>query len=144
MSTMLHFPGLPLSEFVELFWLHEASEPTSAKERLLPTGSIDLVINLREDLLRAYDPANPRRFERLSGAVICGPHSRYPVIDAALSWTVLGVHFKPAGAAAFLKVPAAELHNGRFPLDAVWGREASGLREQLLSVTRPNERFAAV
>ena len=67
-------PGPPLSDFVELFWLYEGYAPNHAhaSERLLPDGTMELVINLREDCTRIYDRTETDRFEVFRGSVICG------------------------------------------------------------------------
>ena len=46
------FPRPPLSAFVECFWFYEGDVPSYKKERRLPDGSMELVINLRDDLLK--------------------------------------------------------------------------------------------
>ncbi len=56
---------------------------THKKERLMPDGSVELVINLNEDETRIYDRENLDKCERLSGGVLCGPHSSFFVIDTA-------------------------------------------------------------
>jgi hypothetical protein len=44
--------------------------PSHPHERVLPSGTLELVINLAEDEFRIYDPADSRRIQRYSGAVI--------------------------------------------------------------------------
>ena len=44
--------GVAESEFVELLWLYEGYTQPHKKERLLPDGSMELVINLNEDQTR--------------------------------------------------------------------------------------------
>lgn len=45
-------------------------------ERNLPSGTIELVVNLREDELRIYDPDRPDRCRRFSGALVSGAYGR--------------------------------------------------------------------
>lgn len=48
MTIRTYIPQPPLSDLVEMFWLYEGfAQP--AKERALPTGTVELVINLRND-----------------------------------------------------------------------------------------------
>jgi hypothetical protein len=68
----------PLDTCVERLWLL-SDAPAHSKERIAPSGTIDLVINLHENELRIYDPAKPERCKRFSGAVLSGPLG--PVID---------------------------------------------------------------
>lgn len=106
-----HVPAPPLSEFVELLWLFDGYAPGHARERLLPMGTVELVVNLREDQPDFRDP------------IVAGPHSEYSVLDTAHEASVIGVHFKPGGAFPFLGLPAGELHNLDVSLDVLWGRE---------------------
>ena len=65
-------PSRPLADFVERFWLC-SDDPAHRRERILPSGTIELVINLREDEIRIYDALPPDRCRRFSGAVVSGP-----------------------------------------------------------------------
>jgi hypothetical protein len=47
-------PQPPLSQFVDSFWLYEGDATQHDSERILPTGTLELVINLRQDELRFY------------------------------------------------------------------------------------------
>ena len=136
-----HIPPPPLSEFVELLWLYEGYRQPHAKERLLPDGSMELVINLNEDRVRVYDPHDTGKFRTLCGAVVVGAHSEFFVIDTAQQHSVAGVHFKPGGAFPFLDPPASELHNTLVSLEDLWGRLARQLRERLLEAPTPQARF---
>jgi PhnB protein len=66
-----HVPAPPLSEFVELLWLFDGYAPGQARERLLPMGTVELVVNLRE---------NQPDFRDL---IVAGPRSEYSVLDTA-------------------------------------------------------------
>lgn len=141
MRFLHHTPAPPLSKYLHLLWLQEAEVPGHAKERVLPDGSLELVINLREDEIRAYDPKWPERFERLRGAVMCGPHSEFMVIDTEEQALVMGAHFRPGGAFPFLGLPAKELLNLTVSLDDVWGGPGRTLRERLLEAPTHTGRF---
>jgi AraC-like DNA-binding protein len=135
-----YIPQPPLSDFVELFWLYEGlTQP--AKERALPTGTVELVINLREDRLQVLDRQNAYRVQNFRGSMICGPHSEFFLIDSALDESILGVHFRPGGAYPFLKLPVGELHNAHVSLETLWGAKAVALRDRLLDTTAPEARF---
>jgi AraC-like DNA-binding protein len=134
-------PKPPLSEFVELLWFYEGLTQAHEKERLLPQGSAELVINLAQDQIRIYDRQDSNTFETLRGAVVCGPHSQFFVIDTSQQYAVLGVHFKAGGVFPFLGLPAGELHNAHVSLIDIWGRAASALRDRLLESPSTASRF---
>jgi AraC-like DNA-binding protein len=142
MQFFIHIPLPPLSNFVELFWFYDGYPPgPHKKERLMPDGSIELVINLKQDEARIYDRENLDKYARLPGAVLCGPHSSFFVIDTAQQASVIGVHFKPGGAFPFFKMPAGELHNLHVALVDLWGHQAGLLRERLLEAHTPQTKF---
>ena len=141
MNVQTYFPPPPLSDFVDRFWFYQGYTQPHAKERLLPTGTIELVINLREDELRVYDRQDPQRFRRFPGAMICGAQTDYFVIDTAHQESILGVHFKRGGAFPFLKLPAHELRNEHVSLEVLWGITAGELRERLLEARTVRELF---
>jgi AraC-like DNA-binding protein len=141
MQFALRRPEEPLAGFVQLLWLYEGYVRPHAKERLLPDGSMELVINLSEDEVRVWDRRDLTRYERLDGAVMVGPHSEYFVIDTAEPQSILGAHFRPGGAFPFLGIPADELHGLQVSLRDLWGGFARELRERLLAVGSVEARF---
>lgn len=144
MISRVYIPQPPLSDFVELFWLYEGYDPPHARERCLPTGTVELVINLRDETLRVYDRRDHDRFRSFGGALVCGAHSGFFVIDAARQETIMGVHFKPGGAFPFLGLPAGELRDTHVSLETLWGAKAGELRERLLEAETPEARFHAL
>jgi AraC-like DNA-binding protein len=126
---------------VELLWLSEGATGPHTRERLLPNGSMELVINLREDKMRVYDRQDYDRCRSLPGSIIVGAQSNYFVIDTDEQTSVAGVHFKPGGAFPFFKLPAGELRDEHVALDTLWGSGAADLREQLLAAKTPQEKF---
>lgn len=152
MNIRTYIPKPPLSDFVECFWLLAPSRfhnnlrkrsgedfAQPAKERALPTGTVELVISLSEDKLRVFDRQNTDLIFR--DAMICGPHSEFFVIDSSRDESTLGVHFKPGGAFPFLKLPAGELHNTHVSLDMLWGAETAELHDRLLEAKNAGARF---
>jgi AraC-like DNA-binding protein len=114
-------PSAPLSDFVELLWLFERPVASHGSERVLPTGTIELVINLADRTNGGFD------------SVVAGPHARFFVLDTSQPATLIAVHFKPSGASAFLGLPLDELRNQHVPLEALWRKRAGELREQLIA-----------
>jgi len=133
-------PGGPIAGFVENLWfLNDA--PTHRKERIVPSGTIELVINLQEDEMRIYDPLQPNCCRRFSGAIVSGAYSGPFVIDTREHAAVIGVHFRPGGAFPFLKAAATELADIHVDLRSLWGSFADELRERLCSAKTNAERF---
>lgn len=133
-------PRAPLDTCVERLWL-VIGAPAQAKERIAASGAIDLGINLHENAYRIYDPAQPARCKRFSGAVVSGAHSEPFVIDPRELVSIMGVRFRPGGAFPFLGAPASELADAHVDLEALWGTSARELRERLCAAKTPAERF---
>ena len=135
----LYKPKPPLSEFVDSFWLYEGHEVQYKGERILPTGTLELVINLRQNELRFYDNERRENCSRFSGAIVSGAFGRglTPVAETL----IVGVHFKPGGAFPFLGVPAGELADTHIDLETVWGSSAGRLRERLCEARTSAGRF---
>src|SRR5579871_3321905 len=134
-------PAPPLSGFVDVMWLYDGYAATHPKERLLPDGTVELVINLREDRIPVYDSHNPEQFHNVSGCAVSGPRSEFFVIDTASEASIMGVHFKPGGAFPFFRVPPGELSNQSVGLECLWGDASGRLRERLLMAPTPRQKF---
>jgi AraC-like DNA-binding protein len=138
-----YVPGPPLAEFVELFWLYDGFAHEHRRERLLPTGSFELVVSLRDEDVEVFDDEHaPAR--KLRGIMLSGAFSKYFVIDTLPTDSVLGIHFKPGGAFPFIGIPAGELHDTHVSLEDLWGSAARVLREQLLAAPTPEGKFAVL
>jgi AraC-like DNA-binding protein len=142
-DTIFNFykPKPPLSKFIDNFWLYEGYEPEHKTERILPTGTLELVINLRQNELRIYDTERPENCSRLSGAIVSGASGRGFAPDTAEEAFVIGVHFKPGGAFPFLGLPAGDLADTHVDLETLWGPSAGRLRERLCEARTSAERF---
>ena len=107
-----YVPEKPLSEFVGLFWYWRGHDVSYSRERVLPTGTVELVIDLANG--------------RASAAGLSGPRSQFFVIERRVQDELLGIHFKPGGAFPFLKAPLDELHNLNLSLADLWGEKNVG------------------
>jgi AraC-like DNA-binding protein len=135
-------PSPPLSNFIGRLWLCSDTPPHS-RERILPSGTTELVFNLCDDEIRIYDPTHHDHFTRFSGAVVSGPYSSFFVIDPLVHASIVGVHFRPGGAFPFLGIPAGELANTHVDLAALWGPLAGQIHERLRAAT-PAQRFSVL
>jgi AraC-like DNA-binding protein len=139
-----YIPRAPLCEFVHDFWQYKDYVGHHARERILPSGTFELVFNLQEDELRIYRPSHPDQCRRFSGVVVSGAYAEAFMSDTAEEAAILGVHFKPGGARAVLGIPAHELCNTHIDLSTIWGSAVGALRERLCVLRDPMERFRLV
>jgi AraC-like DNA-binding protein len=133
-------PGPALAEYVDYLWLIEDA-PAHDRERILPEGTQELVLNLRRDELRIRYADAPDEECRLSGAVVSGGFSRYFEIDAEQHASVMGAHFRPGGAFPFFRVGQGELTDTHVDLQQLWGPSAVGLYHQIVEADGVEHRF---
>lgn len=141
MESKTYVPKPPLSLFVSSFRISRRRAEPSV-ELALPTGTVELVINLGPGRLSVRGLEEPCAggggFRR---GVICGPHSEAFVIDAAADEEVIAVNFKPGGLYPFLGAPSDALQNLRLPVEDVWGRAGRTLCEELANAPSDGARF---
>jgi AraC-like DNA-binding protein len=138
-------PRPPLDLVVDLIWICQQPAGPRTLERILPTGAAQLIINLKEDQTRLYDPERAYRCVATSGTVLSGVHSRFQVIDHAEQEHVAGVAFKAGGTVAFLRVPAHETADDDVPLEDLLGATpARALRERLLESATAEAALEAI
>lgn len=126
----LHKPGPPLSEFVDFFWIYEGYAPAHRRERLLPTGTSELVFSV---------DVNGKASSGVAGA-----RSESFMLDTSTPFNVVAVHFRPGGSFPFFGVPSTELRNNAVPLEHLWGRDAASARDRLWEETTAEKRFKAI
>src|SRR5919204_4932768 len=140
MLYLVRAPVPPLSAFVANLWcLSDA--PSHAKERIVPSGTLELVINLHDDEFRIYGAADSEPYRRFSGAIVSGAYGGFFGIDTREHASVIAVHFKPGGALPFLGVPPGALADDHVDLETLWGARARELRERLCAAVSTADRF---
>jgi AraC-like DNA-binding protein len=141
MLFLSHTPRAPLNEFVERIWLVSGAQ-SPRKERILPSGTVELVVNLHEDRVQIDRTAQCARTRSFAGAVVSGTYSGAFIIDAMQHAAMMGVHFRPAGASVVLGVPCTEFTDAHVDLAALWGEAAAReLRERLCAAATHHRRF---
>ncbi|MET0654683.1 MAG: helix-turn-helix domain-containing protein [Pseudoxanthomonas sp.] len=133
-------PQAPLGRLVETIWDWEAAFHSHALERMLPVANAGLIINLAEEQTRVYD--EQLRCTRFSASTLDGPRSRSSIIDTEEQVAVMGVIFRPGGAAVFFRERMDRIANDSVDLEDLVGNAAPLLREQLLEAPGPQARLA--
>src|SRR5262245_26623374 len=119
MFLRTYTPGPPLDDYVDRFW-YCSDTPVHRREQILPSGTVELVINLTNDEIRICEPSDHARPRRYPGAVVAGPYSNFFLIDPLVHASLVGVHFRPGCAAGVLGVAATELADAHVDLQSLW------------------------
>jgi AraC-like DNA-binding protein len=134
-------PRAPLSEYVEHIWLVSGGQ-MPRRERILPSGTVELVFNLHDDQVRIDGTVQAPRARTCAGAAVSGTYSGAFIINAMQHAAMMGVHFKPGGAYVVLGVPCSELADDHVDLAALWGDAAAReVRERLCTAATHPARF---
>lgn len=139
--VVVHAPSAALAPFVNCYWYFETEGVAHTKERVLPSGTAQLLVNLHEDELRWYDGADYQSVHRSGGAAFAGPQARHYAIDTAEQKAIIGVHFNPIGVAPFLGMPACVLAGRHISTAELWSGDGSALRARLLEATSLHAKF---
>lgn len=118
-------PAPALRPWVECFW-SRVDEAGAGEQRVLPDGCADLVFDLHD-----------------GASIVVGTMTKPLVIAPQAASEFLGVRFRPGRAAAFLRLPLAELTDASVPLNDVWknwdGRiDVTSLEAELLRRLDPD------
>jgi len=141
MILRVRTPSPPLCPFIENFWFYRDLEVNHSRERLLPDGAVELIIDLTDSPKKLYHRRDTRRFTHFRRAWISGMHREFLVIGAERGSSMMGARFRTGGAAPFFGFPVSELSGSVVELDLIWKREILALREQLLETPAIDAKF---
>lgn len=96
-------PAPLLRPWIECFWTRSDEAQPGGQHRILPDGCADFVFDLTE-----------------GNAIAVGTMTRPLLLDGSNPHHFLGVRFRPGRAAAFLRIPLAEITDARVSLRDVW------------------------
>src|ERR1700761_2581324 len=103
-------PGPPLAAFIDNLWYWEGDDVSHAKDTIMASGQMGILINLKSDTLSWYNGARFDVHHGLKGIALCGTHARAFAINAHQPH-MMGVRFKPGGSFPFLGAPARDFEN---------------------------------
>lgn len=142
MVYLEHNPAAPLNRRIHKLWYARVLHASHSRERVLPTGRVQIIINLARDfLLESPDALKPIRE---SPSLIIGARSVYEIIDTADLADLIGIVFEPGGFPPFVRDSAHLFSNLSVDLEAVWGASARSLRDHLLELPTPEARLHAL
>jgi AraC-like DNA-binding protein len=133
-------PAAPLSKFICALWYARAPQVAHQRERILPTGRVQVILNLSRDFLLDCPEGFPDL--RMSPALVVGARSVYEIVDTSDMADLIGIVFAPGGFGLFAQDAVDLFSNRSVPLEDVWGRRARCLRDWLLDTDSPDLRLS--
>lgn len=144
MLLHLHTPGPPLDRFVEVVTFYADYRPDHSKERLLPDGGVEIIIDLTEDPKRLYDRGDFSRSRAFRDAWISGMRRKWIVIEAGQGASMVVIRFRPGGAYPFLGFAVEGITDTVDQLESVLGSDTASLRERILAAPTVAGKMASV
>lgn len=127
---VVRYPSGWLARFVDCFWIHCGYCQPHSRERVLPTGTADVVF--------AVDHTGRSR------SSIAGPRSTHLELETSRPFSAAGIHFRPGGASPFFGMPISELENRTVALDLLWGHFAASVEDRLWSADGTEEQLTVL
>jgi AraC-like DNA-binding protein len=131
-----------LGQYVECFWFLEEGAGTKGAgcpvERLLPIGSIEVVLHRRSPF-RQWSPEGAP--QRLAPGVVAGQLTGPLYIQPEGPIATMGIRFRPGGAYPFLGLPLDALTDRLASFEDVWGAGGRRFEERLLDAPDDSVRI---
>lgn len=141
MYLKTYIPAPPLDQHIDLFTYYKQYDPDYSATRILPDGSVELLIVL-DDIQRVFHGSNQRTFA-CRKAIVSGVQLE-PVRADAAGYSLFAIKFKAGGSYPFLHLPLLELNNLYIDAEQLFGSSILRLREQLLELDEPEKMFLLV
>jgi len=132
-------PAAPLSKFIRELWYARAPRVAHGRERVLPTGRVQVILNLARDFLLDCPEGSSDR--RMPPALVVGARSVYEIVDTSDMADLIGIVFTPGGFGLFAGDAVDLFSNRTVPLENIWGARCRCLRDWLLETDSPALRL---
>jgi len=134
-----HRPAAPLNRCIRMLWYTSAPDLQHRRERVLPNGCVQVILNLARDFV--LDCPEGRPALHLAPSLIVGARSIYEIVDTSDMADLIGIIFQPGGFASFASDSVDVFSHRSIELESVWGSAARTLRERLRESLSPNLKF---
>lgn len=140
----LYRPCRALADSVDYYGYWERATGEPHRSRALPRGAATVVIDVSGRRHVDFFAGDGHTRLAVPPAFLAGAGTASYVTGIDAQQAVLTVHFRAAGAAAFLDGGLADLENVCVGLDEVWGPGAAALHEHLQNASSVIRRIALV
>ncbi len=134
-------PSPHLRPWVRSLWYCRAPQVPHRRERVLPNGCMQIILNLsRNYLTDCAENGNGDR--RLPRAIVVGARARYEVVDTGDMEELAGIVIQPGGFAGLFRERADLFFECSIGLEAVW--VDTSLTDKLCEIATPVEKLKAL
>lgn len=134
MTSIRRAPVPRLRPFVTTLWAVASGRSSpGARERVLPSGTMHLVVRIGGEPLVLFDDASGGGPRCIGTAVVGGARSSHYVRDVSAPTRSVGVELAPGAAGLLFAGSATELAERHTSLDDLWGADAERLRDRVAS-----------
>jgi len=137
----LHTPTGRLARIVPLMVYHEGYNPPHPVDRLLPDGSVNLIIDLTDAPKFIFDNSTLRPVQTCRRAWFSGTRTTPISISTGPASSMLVLSFHPAAADVVLGESMVHFTDVVVDADAIWGPSVDLFREHLLDLKDVSARF---
>jgi AraC-like DNA-binding protein len=135
MLYLEHIPAAPLSRYLRMLWYTRAPGIVHSRERILPNGCVQVIVNLAREFLLDCD--DDGQTSRMPPALVVGARSIYEIVDTSDMEELVGVVFRPGGFGRFAGDAVDRFRNRNVGLEELWGGFARQIRDRLRELDRP-------
>ncbi|MBN1848097.1 MAG: helix-turn-helix transcriptional regulator [Deltaproteobacteria bacterium] len=123
-------PSSLLTPYIQCFWVmqSETSLQSTAPNRILPDGCVDIIINMGDPFLEMDADTSDINDEKV---YIVGAMQTPILIGMMGHVDVIGIRFKPGGAFPFFGFPINTITDRSIPLDDVWSGISSTMNSRM-------------
>lgn len=141
MNESVYTPKGLLSRFIQYFWMNDGYEPQSAVEKVLPSGSIQIIINLEEKCFRHFHTSDLIQANEYDNVILTGMQTGYVYLDSYSRISTIGVVLKKGAVPALFGIPAGEFRDQVVSLRDITKFHVSEWREKLIAAPAIEEKF---
>jgi AraC-like DNA-binding protein len=137
-----HIPAAPLNRCIRMLWYARVPQSPHSRERILPTGRVQIILNLARDFLLDCPEGQPAC--RSPHSLIVGARSTFEIVETSDMADLIGIVFEPGGFAPFASDSVDLFSNRSVALEDIWGASALTLRDRLREVPSPHAKLGCL
>ena len=142
MLYLERIPAAPLNQVIRSLWYAQAGNVAHRRERILPTGCTQVILNLARDfLVDCQENCSDRRMAHL---LVVGARSVYEIVDTSDMADLIGIVFLPGGFTPFASDAAHHFSNQTIALDSIWALDTQSVRDHLREIQSPQARLQSL